>query len=111
MRIRYDVLGKLLIEWRTENGFGLRRAAKETGISASTLSRIERGIGCQPEQVATLCERLNISSDRVMGNHRENTLQGVKAMLLADPKLIPEQSKALCDVLQSLYRQMTKRKG
>lgn len=36
-------LGKVIKEWRYAVRIGVRRAAKAIGISAATLSRVERG--------------------------------------------------------------------
>ena len=37
------MIGKLMRIYRSVNDFAVRRMAKEIGISAATLSRIERG--------------------------------------------------------------------
>jgi transcriptional regulator with XRE-family HTH domain len=37
------ILGTVLKEWRWARKLGIRAAAKEIGVSPSTLSRIERG--------------------------------------------------------------------
>ncbi len=36
-------LGEVLKKWRTMSDIGIRQVAKDIGISAATLSRIERG--------------------------------------------------------------------
>lgn len=40
-----DTLGQRLRALRSAKGYGLRKAAELSGVSASTISRLERGIG------------------------------------------------------------------
>ena len=39
-------IGKLIKAWRNTNRIGIRETARSIGISAATLSRIERGKAC-----------------------------------------------------------------
>lgn len=61
-------LGTHLRALRNTRGIGLRQAAKETGVSASTLSRVERGMCISDiaiiHKIAAYC---NVSIDDLLG--------------------------------------------
>src|SRR5690242_19350722 len=79
-QIRYDVLGRLVKQRRAQDGLSLRDAARETGISASTLSRIEHGRIADTEQVVKLTSWLGLAVERVSeAPTEETTPQRVKA--------------------------------
>src|SRR5436190_1210002 len=63
-------LGRAIKRKREENGLSLRDLADETGVSASTLSRIENGTGKpDADNIARLTAWLNVPMERIMGNH------------------------------------------
>lgn len=47
-------LGSLIAAWRAANRYGTRELAKQIGISAATLSRIENGRNCDATSVGKL---------------------------------------------------------
>jgi transcriptional regulator with XRE-family HTH domain len=108
--VRYDVLGRLVLEKRVRDDVSLRAAAVDTGISPSSLSRIENGKTCQAEHVVTLARWLGVPVERFTGTIPENIPRAVKAMLLSDPHLGKDEANALGSTFSSLYRQMSSQK-
>src|SRR3712207_7175657 len=61
-------LGRAIRRKREEMGLSLRDVADETGVSASTLSRIENGTGKpDADNIARLTGWLDMPMERVMG--------------------------------------------
>lgn len=88
---------------------GLRTAAKEIGISAPTLSRIEQGNLPDIETYVKICEWLSVSTDyftSVTGS--ENTKSTVTASLRADKTLPQETVEALINMINLAYNQVKK---
>ncbi|MCS6874017.1 MAG: helix-turn-helix domain-containing protein [Pyrinomonadaceae bacterium] len=116
-------LGKRVKEQRERQGLSLRDLASQIGISASTLSRIEKGTGKpDADNIAKLASWLNIPVDRVMQKASSNDeglvvyyLQEpvpeiVEAHLRADKNLTPEAAKALSELFRVAYQQFSKKK-
>lgn len=115
-------LGNALRRRREERGLSLRDVAEDTGVSASTLSRIENGTG-QPDadNIARLATWLDMPIQRVMHHgHRsqadpkpvvyyphESTPEIVEAHLRADRHLTPETAKALSELFRVAYTQFS----
>src|ERR687895_853937 len=60
-------LGRAIRRKREEAGLSLRDVANETGVSASTLSRIENGTGKpDADNIARLTTWLNVPMERIM---------------------------------------------
>ncbi|HEV2762882.1 MAG TPA: helix-turn-helix transcriptional regulator, partial [Pyrinomonadaceae bacterium] len=98
-------LGRAIRRKREEMGLSLRDVADETGVSASTLSRIENGTGKpDADNIARLTGWLDMPMERVMGARKseeggeeavvyfphEATPDIVEAHLRADRNLTPE---------------------
>src|SRR5437879_3764513 len=91
---------------RRESGIGLRTAAAESGISAATLSRLERGLFATLPDTPTLTkvaawlgtsvsELLKEPGQAKTKTARESTLpEMVEVHLRADKNLPPETAKA-----------------
>src|SRR5436190_17746058 len=103
-------LGSAVRRRREQQGLSLRDVAEETGVSASTLSRIENGTGKpDADNIARLTNWLNVPMERIMGGRaedadeirpvvyfpQENTPDIVEAHLRADRSLTPDTAKAL----------------
>ncbi len=111
-------LGEIIKAKRQEAGFGLRAAADESGISASTLSRLERGIGAAPdaETMSKLSEWLQASVDDLLfgGEAQFKELEGlstpdaIAVHLRADKKLSPETAEALAQLFRAAYKQLAR---
>lgn len=96
-------LGRLLKQERAASGASLRDVTKETGISASTLSRIENGKG-DPDfkQVLGLARYLNVSLE-VQTRESKNSLEAVREILCADGNLNPEMLPMLMQMVTTAY--------
>jgi transcriptional regulator with XRE-family HTH domain len=116
-------LGRAIRRKREEAGLSLRDVADETGVSASTLSRIENGTGKpDADNIARLTAWLNVPMERIMGGGRqldgdeakpvvyfpqEATPEIVEAHLRADRNLTPETAKALSELFRVAYAQFS----
>lgn len=60
-----DTLGQLIIDKRGE--LGIRAAAKEIGISSSTLSRVENGFLPDLSNFKLICRWLDIDPNQLLG--------------------------------------------
>src|SRR5258707_5629425 len=69
--INTEELGRAIRRRREELGLSLRDVADETGVSASTLSRIENGTGKpDADNIARLTSWLKMPMESVLGAHR-----------------------------------------
>lgn len=109
--VRFDVLGRLVRQKRSAEGLSLRDAERLTGVSASTLSRLENGKTVEVDKVFSLTHWLNVSVEDVFGAAPQDVPQTIKSILLADPKLTKDESDALCGTFLVLYRQITSGRG
>ena len=100
-----------------EGELGVRTAAKECGLDASTISRLERGAYSTLPDGATL-EKLAVwtgmSVGELLGGEgkdplEENTLpEVVEVHLRADKNLSPKTADALAKMFKALYDQASK---
>ena len=115
-------LGDAVSRRREEQGMSLRDVAEETGVSASTLSRIENGTGKpDADNIARLAAWLDMPIERVMHHGprsaadpkpvvyypHESTPEIVEAHLRADRHLTPETAKALSELFRVAYAQFS----
>ena len=118
-------LGNAVRRRREELGLSLRDVADETGVSASTLSRIENGTGKpDADNIARLAGWLDMPIERVMHHGRggsepnpvvyyphESTPEIVEAHLRADKHLTAETAKALSELFRVAYAQFSATSG
>jgi transcriptional regulator with XRE-family HTH domain len=112
-------LGHYIKRKRETNHLSLRAVARQTQVSASTLSRIENGTGTPDAQtLARLAKWLNLPFERVIGLEspaetpivyfpQESLPDIVEAHLRADRKLSPETAKALSELFRVAYTQFS----
>src|SRR6059058_3265085 len=116
-------LGDAVRRRREQQGMSLRDVAEETGVSASTLSRIENGTGKpDADNIARLTAWLDMPVERVMSARKneegtdasavvyfphEATPDIVEAHLRADRNLTPETAKALSELFRVAYQQFS----
>ncbi len=115
-------LGRAIRRKREDSALSLRDVADETGVSASTLSRIENGTGKpDADNIARLTAWLNVPMERIMsGRHleggeakpvvyfpQEATPDIVEAHLRADRNLTAETAKALSELFRVAYTQFS----
>ena len=115
-------LGRSIRRKREDAGLSLRDVADVTGVSASTLSRIENGTGKpDADNIARLTSWLDMPVDRVMKKSgasedveavvyypHEAMPEIVEAHLRADKNLTPETAKALSELFRVAYSQFKK---
>jgi transcriptional regulator with XRE-family HTH domain len=115
-------LGSAIRRRREQQGLSLRGVADETGVSASTLSRIENGTGKpDADNIARLTAWLDMPIERVMHHGQrgatdpkpvvyyphESTPEIVEAHLRADRHLTPQTAKALSELFRVAYAQFS----
>src|SRR5947208_14881104 len=114
-------LGDAMRRRREQQGMSLRDVAEETGVSASTLSRIENGTGKpDADNIARLASWLDMPIERVLHHGprgaepkpvvyypHESTPEIVEAHLRADKHLTPETAKALSELFRVAYTQFS----
>src|SRR5919106_5959568 len=125
-RVNTAELGSAIRRRREQQGLSLRDVADETGVSASTLSRIENGTGKpDADNIARLAAWLDMPIERVMHHgHRaatdpkpvvyyphESTPEIVEAHLRADRQLTPQTAKALSELFRVAYAQFSQTEG
>lgn len=110
-------LGKYVRRKRESERLSLRDVAKQTQVSASTLSRIENGTGTpDTPTLARLARWLNIPFERIVGTGeqgeraivyyaQESLPDIVEAHLRADRNLTPETARALAELFRVAYNQ------
>src|SRR6202047_2197040 len=106
-------LGRAIRRRREELSLSLRDVADVTGVSASTLSRIENGTGKpDADNIARLTSWLDVPMERILGGRhleseesqavvyypQEPTPEIVEAHLRADRNLTPETAAALSEL-------------
>lgn len=114
--VKLKEFAAILRAYRAEQDLTLNDAARETGISASTLSRIENAkFAPKLETVVALCNWMNISAGEFTEFHTDDelrtTTEKVEVHLRADRKLSAEAAKEIIDVVRALYEYHTKKVG
>jgi transcriptional regulator with XRE-family HTH domain len=117
--INVKELGKHVTRKREAERLSLRAVAKITGVSPSTLSRIETNKGFVPDAptLARLCQWLGMPIERIVDTlpndkrnnspvvyyRNESTPAIVEAHLRADPNLTVETAQALSELFRIAY--------
>jgi transcriptional regulator with XRE-family HTH domain len=119
--VNTEELGRAVKRRREELRLSLRDLADKTGVSASTLSRIENGTGKpDADNIARLTSWLDVPMERILGSRqaaeakpvvyfaREPTPEIVEAHLRADRNLTPETAAALSELFRVAYAQFSR---
>lgn len=124
--VNTEELGNAVRRRREQQNLSLRDVADQTGVSASTLSRIENGTGKpDADNIARLASWLDMPIERVMHHGQrsaadpkpvvyyphESTPEIVEAHLRADRQLSPETAKALSELFRVAYKQFSQTPG
>ena len=119
-------LGGAVRRRREQRGLSLRDVAEQTGVSASTLSRIENGTGKpDADNISRLASWLDMPIERVMHHGQRNpsdpkpvvyyphesTPEIVEAHLRADRHLTTGTAKALSELFRVAYKQFSQTPG
>src|SRR5689334_8318966 len=106
---------------RKTSGLGVREAAAKCGISAATMSRLERGGNPQLPDASTLTKLAEWLDVRVgdLLKHKESGVESpepqnnmpefVEVHLRADKNLSPETAEALAKMFKQLYENVAKK--
>ncbi len=122
MLVNTEELGRAVRRKRDELSASLRDVANATGVSASTLSRIENGTGKpDADNIARITTWLDVPMDRILGSRsdgeeakavvyfpRESTPEIVEAHLRADRNLTSETASALSELFRVAYAQFSR---
>jgi transcriptional regulator with XRE-family HTH domain len=100
---------------RRDLGIGMREAAQQIGVSAATLSRVERGGHLPGRDNLFRFERWLEPATAKRGAEREphppgaSTMEAVELHLRADPDLAPDDAEALARMVRLAYGRMVQR--
>lgn len=113
-------LGNYIKRKRQSERLSLRGVARQTQVSASTLSRIENSTGTpDAPTIARLAKWLNVPFERIVGlphgqegepvvyYPHESTPDIVEAHLRADRNLTPDTARALAELFRVAYTQFS----
>lgn len=109
----YELIRKRLRLARGRRGLSLREVEEEIGVSASTLSRIERDAGNPDlETVNKLIAWLGLDREAVFGvrakRDERSTPASVEVLLRADKNLDPQTAKTLARIFKTAYQELAK---
>jgi len=121
--VNTEELGRAVKRRREELELSLRDVASETGVSASTLSRIENGTGKpDADNIARLTSWLDVPMERILSGRHSQSAEAkavvyypqepvpeiVEAHLRADRNLTPQTAAALSELFRVAYTQFTR---
>jgi transcriptional regulator with XRE-family HTH domain len=122
--VRVEDLGRLIREKRIAEDITLEQAARQSGVSASTLSRLERHyagtrkskITPDTRTITTIAQWLEVSTEQLLNiepsrQAQMSTPDVVEAHLRADRNLDPEAAEKLGTVFRLAYEQFSKSSG
>ncbi|MEX2126092.1 MAG: helix-turn-helix transcriptional regulator [Woeseia sp.] len=101
-----DTLGQLIVEKR--GSIGVRAAAKEIGISAATLSRVENGYLPDLQNFQLICQWLGVDPNQILGfaSSRESRDDEIRASVhfRKEKTTSPETAAALAKMILHVQR-------
>ncbi len=102
-KISLETLGRRLAEKRGE--VGIRAAAKDIGVSAATLSRVERGNLPDLETFKKICEWMEIDPGQVLGLKQPSVkVPRVAVHFKKSTALSQETAQALAKMVVAAHR-------
>ena len=109
-KISLQALGRKLADKRGE--LGIREVSKDIGISAATLSRVERGYLPDIETFGKICRWLNIDPGEILGVATSaNASPKIGAHFRKDQVLAPRTAKALAQMILAAQRALVASHG
>ena len=107
--IKVELLKKMVRQKRGRDS--LRVAAKNIGVSAPTLQRIESGQLPNSTSLIKIAEWLGVSLDDLrMSKQKRNTVEQIEVYLRADPNLDDDAAQTIADVVKQVYNGFKKKK-
>jgi len=86
-----------------------KEVAQETGVNASTLTRIGQGANPDVNGLAALLRWANLKAEmfiRDSNNQEPEAITKITALLRADPRLSPDHAKLMEDIVVSTYNRL-----
>ena len=86
-----------------------KEVAQETGVNASTLTRIGQGANPDVNGLAALLDWANLKAEmfiRGSKNEEPEAIAKITALLRADPHLQPDHAKLIEDIVVSTYNRL-----
>ncbi|RIH63441.1 XRE family transcriptional regulator [Mariniphaga sediminis] len=103
--LKIDLLSRMIKEKRGSTG--LRTSAQEIGgISAPTLSRIEKGNVPDVDTFIKICKWLGVSTDTFINSEHSNSRQKLIGHLRADRELEPDTIEMLVKLIDMAYKKL-----
>ena len=103
-------LAELLKRERSALGISLDDVSRECGVSKSTLSRIERGLGRpDADNVARICSWLGRKIDTGKTVESEPGIETICRIIRQDPTI--EDPEPLCELMTVAYNSLTSHQG
>ncbi len=87
-----------------------KEVASETGVAASTLTRIGQGANPDVNGLASLLKWANLKAEMFMSVSEQEDAEPIariSALLRADPKLSRDHAKLLDDIISATYSRLT----
>ena len=114
MRGRFDPIAfhAALDSQRHARNLNWKQVAEESGVSASTLTRMGKGKRPDVDSLALLLGWSGLKADEFVRGDEEGTaepLARITAFLRADTNLSPESATALEQIIKTAYQQFKKR--
>lgn len=104
-KISLETLGRLAEEKRTKLNVGVRAAAEQVGISAATLSRVERGYLPDLDTFGKICKWLGVDPGQVLGvAHKQPSTPRVAVHFKKEATLTPTTAQALAQMVLAAHR-------
>lgn len=105
VRTNIEIFGRKLTQART--GRGVREVAGEIGISAATLSRVERGFMPDLETFGRICRWLKVDPAEILGVKEVISQRPAAAVhFRKDHALRPSTARALAQMILAAQRAM-----
>jgi transcriptional regulator with XRE-family HTH domain len=100
---------------RLARNFTWKDVSGESGVSASTLTRLSQGRRPDVDSLAALSKWLGISADRFMGSRTHafgaaSPLTQISAIIRDDPNLNSDAATALDELVKATYARLRKPK-
>lgn len=115
--VNTDVLARL-VRRAVEHSGNLHEAARASGLSPATLSRVQRGHAPDADALVALARWLQIPMEKLLRRppdvdapKQASTPQKVEMHLRADPSLSPEAATRLAEVFKAVYEQFVESEG
>src|SRR4051812_14138081 len=86
-----------------------KEVAQETGVNASTLTRIGQGANPDVNGLAALLDWAHLKAEmfiRGTNNEEAEPIAKITALLRADPRLKPDHAKLMEDIVVSTYNRL-----